>query len=467
MHILGLWLASTICLTTTYSFASPSEDALRQEVILLREAVAMLKKEVDVLKQSQTSKMSTKPITKKSKGVDLSTPRHTAKVSSDEAAAEKVAVVPVHTTVQKETPSTEKFNGKEGMIVPKYAPVPLSTHFLSWTNADISALIAGGASTGYSKQGSTNGSFNIVDLNPLLLFSYKDFLLLTGSVDFSLDERGDTQTSLDFLNMNLVLNDYVIFGVGKFDSALGQFVRNLSPSWINRLPDSPVGFGGDEAAPQSDIGVQLRGGFPTPHGTAANYVVFVSNGPQAFVDQTTKSIDHIGTDGFTQNNGNCVFGGRFGFLPIANMEIGVSAAIGKLSLIDFANNTTLLQKGRNYNVLGADAVYKWKDLTLRTEYIQQQVSSQLTSLVSPQGGTWKAWYVQASYMIPSTKWEPVLRYGTYNAPGSANNRRQLAFGLNYRFAPSIAIQAAYEINHGQYGSDNNRNNFLIQFVFGF
>ena len=60
---------------------------------------------------------------------------------------------------------------------------------------------------------------------------------------FAINDQGGTDVSLD--NQNLFINDYMIFGIGKFDSALGSFIQNLSPSWVNRLPDSPVGFSSD------------------------------------------------------------------------------------------------------------------------------------------------------------------------------------------------------------------------------
>lgn len=305
-----------------------------------------------------------------------------------------------------------------------------------------------------------------MDFNPILLFTYKDLVFLRSAIDFALDDQGNTQTSLNYTNINLFLNDYASFGAGKFDSALGYFVQNLSPSWINKLPQAPAGFNSDQAAPQADVGIQLRGGFPLFSTAKGNYYIYVANGPRGLVDTTNVVLDHISTNGFTNNLGNYVVGSRLGFLLIPKLEIGISAAIGKLALLDMADGTTVLQRGRRYSALGADISYKYNNLDLRGEIIQQQVSSQVGSFI-PQAERWKAWYLQAAYRFPSANWEPVVRYGKFTSPISSQQQGQFTFGLDYWFAPSIAAQAAFEINHGQKGSGNNANLFLIQLVFGF
>jgi hypothetical protein len=465
--------------------ASNTEGDLKREITLLREALATLTQKVDSLEKSQKDKVTSKSskASKIDKAVthsktvqkavessqvsfndDVSSTRFDAdevKLLKDKSGVDALKIVHVAAAKQDVQKSPENANAKVDALSQKSLPA------LSWKGYDITALIAGGASTGYSKLDGTNGSFNVLDFNPLFLFTYKDLLLLRASVNFELDDQGSTQTSLDFVSMNLLMHDYASLGIGKFDSGLGQFVQNLSPSWINALPDSPVGFDGDQAAPQSEIGLQLRGGFPLPLDTNANYTLFVANGPRAMVDQPNMVIDHISTDGFPKNFENYIYGGRIGFLPISNMEVGFSAAAGKLALLDLADGSTLLQESRNYNVLGADASYKWDSLSLRAEIIQQKVTKEKSSNVVPRGGTWRAWYLQAAYLIPTTAWEPVVRYGQYKADSAINNQKQWAFGINYWFSSCLAAKAAYEINDGQEGTDADKNNFIIKLVYGF
>ncbi len=465
------------------AFAATEVEILREEVASLREEVKQLK---GLLKDTiQAQKMAAKDpapekknTTSQEEKISVAKEEHKLTVPSStetlpppeksiatlQKGTEPHSAEPVNHSQSKLATSQKK---KNTISVQKETKEEKLIPTLSWTGYDITALMVGGANTGYSNLDNKNGSFNIIDFNPILLASYQDLLLMRASVNFSLDDDGDTQTSLDFLNLNLFANDYVELGIGKFDSSLGQFVQSLSPSWINKLPTAPVGFDSDEAAPQSEIGVELRGGFPFVLDTKGNYSFFVSNGPRGYVDQTNMVIDHISTDGFPKNYGNFIYGGRLGFLPVWNLELGISAAGGKLALFDLADNSILLQRDRKYLVLGADAVFNWEDLCLRGEIIQQKILSQNNSIIVPGSATWRAWYVQAAYRIPSTKWEPVIRYGKYTTPISGDDQRQWAFGINYWFAPSIAIQTAYQRNHCYGCTDNAENNFLIQLVFGF
>ena len=335
-----------------------------------------------------------------------------------------------------------------------------------WPSPDISGLLTGGASAGYSTQKHPHGSFDILDFNPLFLFRYKDLLLMQSSVDFSLDDDANTQVSLDTLNLNLYINNYMILGIGEYDSPLGYFVQNLSPSWVNRLPNAPVGFDSDQAAPQSLLGTQLRGGFSFLSASKVNYIVFVANGPRAFADTNTGLIDYIGTDPFPKNYGNFVTGGRIGVLPIPDLEIGLSAAGGKLALFDVNTNLTLFEPGRNYKTLGADLSFKWKNWDFRAEVIKQQLSAWGESSF-PQNASWKAWYLQAAYLFPALKLQPVVRWGGFTSADSSQSQHQVALGLDYWIAPSIAVQVAYEINHWQVSANNSNRLFLAQLVFGF
>ena len=428
-------------------YAAVNTDNLKQELALLKNQLQALE---DRIAEADQSNVSDPAIENGNKNVNA--PISEKKTIKNHA--------PVQNKKNKAVSSASNESATTSSS-PSDVTVPLS-----WQGSDLSALITGSATAGFTKAFGQSSSFNILDFNPLLLFSYKDLLLLRSSIDFALDDEGNTNVSLDNINLNLFINDHATLGAGKFDSALGSFVQNISPAWVNRLPDSPVGFDADEAAPQSDIGARLQGGFQLSEKMAMNYVVFVANGPQALVNTTNIVIDHINTDGVINNNGDFFFGGRLGFLPIHKFEIGISAATGKVALIDMSDGTTLLQKGRTYNVIGVDAAYKPGNWDFRGEYIQQQVSSQSGSIV-PQGEKWKAWYLQAAYWIPTTNFEPVIRYGRYLAAVSNQNQRQWAFGLDYWLSSSLVIQTEYEINDGQKGSGNNTNLFLAQLAFGF
>jgi hypothetical protein len=462
-----------------------STDLLaKSEIELLREEVASLREELTQMKQLLKETVKKETLAAKDdpdpKKKDL---KIVKKAEASDKKEEKILAVPKDTkhlpTPEKlagssqkdETDSTGKSveAGTKVASAPSEAPsATVSANLVptfSWPERDITSVIVGSASAGYSKTPKDNGSFNILDYNPLFLVSYKDEFFLRASVDFSLDDEGDTSVSLDYSNINMVLNDYMVLGAGKFDSALGYFVQNLSPAWINRLPDAPVGFDGDQAAPQAEVGMRMQGGFPICDTMKGNYILYVVNGDRGFVDTTKMVIDHIGSDGYTKNFGNYVSGGRVGFLPISEIEVGVSAAGGRIALIDL-DDSSLLQRSRNYYAIGGDITYRPENWVFRGEYIQQQINSRCGRIV-PQKQVWKAGYLQASYKIPKTQWEPVVRYGKFLAPVSRQKQQQWAFGLDYWFAPSIVIQAAYEINSGHHGTPADDNLFIIQFAYGF
>ncbi|CZI89104.1 Cytochrome c555 [Legionella pneumophila] len=333
-----------------------------------------------------------------------------------------------------------------------------------WPEPDISSLITGAASAGYSVPKHASGRFDVLEFDPMLSVRYKDLLLMHADLDFSLDEDGFTETELGNLNLNLFVNDFVVLGVGEFDSPIGYFVQFQSPSWINRLPTAPVGFDSDEAAPQSQLGAQLRGGFSLSK-LKVNYITFVANGPRAMADPTTGFIDFIATNSFPNNFGNFMGGGRIGILPIPNLEIGFSGAGGKLALFDVNTNLWLGERGRDYRALGADLSFKWKDWDLRGEVIEQQIGPDAYSLF-PQKANWKAWYLQAAYWFLGTKLQPVVRWGGYTSPLSTQSQHQVALGVDYWFAPSIAVQAAYQDTHVRAINEDIKQ-FIVQLVYGF
>jgi predicted porin len=194
----------------------------------------------------------------------------------------------------------------------------------------------------------------------------------------------------------------------------------------------------------------------------SNYVVFVSNAPTFGVAADGDVV--IGAEGKTASvDGAKMWGARYALNPIGNMEIGISAATGDISE-ELLSGDELL---RDYDVLGADFVYHFNAISLRGEYIQQKVGENTLSTL--EGGTWRAWYTQASYQFSSINLEPVVRYSDYHNPET--NRNQWAFGLNYLFANNIIAKIAYEINTDEddsaIGSRANNNRFLAQFAFGF
>ena len=148
-----------------------------------------------------------------------------------------------------------------------------------WLQPDTLIHMAGYADVGYTDSESSDGSFNVGTFSPIFHFQYRDLVMLESELEIEVGDDGETETSLEYLTIDWFINDYMVLVAGKFLSPIGQFRQNLHPSWINKLPSAPPGFGHDGAAPVSDVGFQFRGGFPMGN-IRTNYAVYVSNGPE-------------------------------------------------------------------------------------------------------------------------------------------------------------------------------------------
>ncbi len=328
-------------------------------------------------------------------------------------------------------------------------------------NSKAGFWLAGYAAVDFSSVENGDSSFSGTKFAPIFHAQYGDIFQFEGEVEFTVNKDGSTDVELEYAAGTLFLNDYMGLQIGKFMSPLGQFVQNTHPSWINKLPSAPLGFGHDGAAPTSNLGLALRGGLPKIADTRSNYVVFISNAPSFGVAADGDVV--IEAVGNTGSASAYVVGGRYAVNPIGNMEVGVSLANGDIT------EELLSGEGivRDYSVFGADMVLNIDALNLRAEYIQQKIGE--NDLSALEGGTWKTWYTQAAYQFSSVKLEPVIRYSDYHNPEV--NKNQLALGVNYLFASNLMVKVAYEINKDEddsaINSSANNNRFLAQLAYGF
>ena len=131
-----------------------------------------------------------------------------------------------------------------------------------WQSPNTLIHMAGYGDVGYEKSydDDDDGSFRVGTFAPIFDFQYRDLVMLEGELEVTVEDDGETNTELEYMNIDYFMNDYVVLVGGKFLSPIGQFRQNLHPSWINKMASAPPGFGHDGAAPVSDIGFQVRGG---------------------------------------------------------------------------------------------------------------------------------------------------------------------------------------------------------------
>ena len=375
--------------------------------------------------------------------------------------------------VQKTLKSYEKTSASKNDVAKLEKKVAEASE---WKSPNTLIHMSGYADVGYTDSKDSSGSFNVGSFSPIFHFQYRDLVMLESELEFEVEADGGTNVALEYLTVDLFLNDYMTLVAGKFLSPIGQFRQNLHPSWINKLPSAPPGFGHDGAAPVSDLGIQLRGGFPLG-GMRTNYAFYISNGPElnaSTEDAVDFELEGIAAEGFGRDrDGSKVYGGRFGLLPFAGLEIGLSGATGKAAVTTLENisaDTLSALSGeptRDYDVYGFDFAWQHRAINLRGEFIESRIGSASGGTAPSSGANWSTWYAQAAYRFLPTKFEGVLRYTDFDSPHISEDRKQWVVGLNYLFASNVIAKFAYQFNDGADGSPADDDRWLLQLAYGF
>ncbi|WP_162123930.1 hypothetical protein [Pseudoxanthomonas taiwanensis] len=301
-------------------------------------------------------------------------------------------------------------------------------------------------------------------LAPILHVQLGDRFFVESEFEMEGDNGGERETAVEYATINWLINDQAALVVGKFLSPAGYFFQNLHPSWINRLASVPAGFGHGGAAPLTDVGVQLRGGRTFDNGQHINYAIYYANGPRLGLEDM-EGLD-LDVEGSTRNpDGERVVGGRLGWMPVPNLELGVSAVKGNV-VLDTGEMAMGPEPSRSYRVEGVDAVWRpVKALELRGEWIRQQVGAAAAS-IAPDGARWRAWYAQGVYRFGADRWEAVLRYGDSDSPHGESTFTQTAIGLNYLYRPHRQVKLTCEFNDSD-DAEASADRLLLQLAYGF
>lgn len=329
-----------------------------------------------------------------------------------------------------------------------------------WKTYDSAVHLAGYGHAMYTDRDSADGRFGDILFAPIFHYQWKDRVLFESELEIELD-GAETEVALEYVTLDLLLHDYLAVVGGKFLSPIGHFRQNLHPSWINKLPSAPPGFGHEGAAPLSEVGFQVRGGFPLPVGERvyANYAVYAGNGPELELNAAGDEIEAVEAEGSVEDaDGNKVLGGRIALVPFANMEIGVSLATGDVALEGEAD--------RDYDVYGVDWKARWRNFTVIGEWVRTEVGA-LAASAAPEGQEWDALYTQLSYRFLPTRFEAVVRYGDFDSNHGDQAQEQWALGLNWWFNSHTVVKLGYELNDGATGERVDDDVLLLQLGYGF
>jgi len=320
------------------------------------------------------------------------------------------------------------------------------------TADDSRVFLSGYGSVAYKDAEGTDPSTFEASFNPIFHYQMFDDLHFNAELEFEIDDGGETQLELEFATIDYLLNDWVTISAGKFLTPFNTFGVRTHPAWINKMASRPVMYDkpGRLIGVLSDVGVMVSGGATLwDENSKVNYAIYAGNGPTSVGDEIAK----LAFDNTPDENNNKTLGGRVGFLPIPNFEVGVSGMTGRT-------------KGANgrFDLMGVDAWYGWDGLELRGEWARLTRGDHLDR---------SGYYVQVAYRLShlltgsdlSTtlgKFEPVLRYGQVLGDGP-DDRERFSVGLNYWLYDSVPLKFTYEFNSGSVADDR----LLVQLAYGF
>ena len=460
--IIALILACAIASATSVGLAQDQTNTdkfvSKEDYLKLKEDHDKLKQELDALK-SQMQEVLKKTASPESEAVkaqmqDLQKKELARQAETDQALDDLEKQVKAAKQMAKDS-----FPGSTKMLIGGYG------------SATFTATSSGYGPAQPLPPDDRNGhNFFTATLNPFLLWKLSDRLLFEGELELEL-EGSETSTALEMAQMSYLVNDYITVGAGKFLNPMDYFVERQHMAWVNKLPDKPLAVY-DGLLAESLLGLQVRGAIPAGP-TKFGYAFYIANAPSLNVDTNDLGLGTFEFDNFDNLGNHVAVGGRIGFYPLPELEIGYGfqfAGVGPSGTDVNANfHSVDLSYVRELawlkGAINLHAQWVWS-------LVDRPSASSLPGLQFPNdrdGG-----YVQLAYRptkieIPFlSNLEPVLRYDVVDqrkTPVGFDEHRWTV-GLDYWLSPSTVAKLAYEWDR-QNGSGENGRAFMLQFAVGF
>lgn len=308
----------------------------------------------------------------------------------------------------------------------------------------------------------------VVSFNPGFHFRMAEELHLNAELEmeYEANDMGEMEFEIDleFAQFDYIATDWLVVSGGRFLTPFNTFGTRLHPTWINKLSSPPPIYGGHGSGGfipvLKTIGAMASGGMALWSDDAkVNYAFFVGNGPAGEDLSASPDEDEL-LDGIDFNDtldldDGVMVGGRLGFLPIRNLEFGVSYSTSNPNDVRF-------------HLIGVDFWYNWEGLELRGEYAYLERDD------GPVDANVQGYWIQAAYRLNrvfterigirgfANRLEPVVRFGQVSKFADKNGD-QVVIGLNYWLFESAPLKLSYEFNNGAVTNDR----FLINFAYGF
>ena len=349
--------------------------------------------------------------------------------------------------------------------------------------------IVGNAAAGFAYAripAKSDATFEL-NINPIIRLS--DWINFYGSVHAEVATGGATSVEPLLANFEIFP-----FGweapfeliAGLFDEPFGDFWETQYHNWVNPFITPPLPYNNEAIGPSSGLGLQARGGiqFGQP-GQDADYTVWIDSGPNfesapgvnAIPAPVVGEVFNTLTGINLATNGKG-FGGRFRIYPLP-----VDADLGRLELMATTYDGHWLDSNWYYS-WGAGYVYRVGPFRSRGEWVQSYRSMPSLSGAAAYPGCCghdnrQGWFIQlgyALYGIPHPdlgdflerrfdKGELLIRYSGMNQRAIVANdisaiatpdfngspavyqphAREVAFGFDYWFAPSIVWKTEVDL----------------------
>ncbi len=341
-------------------------------------------------------------------------------------------------------------------------------------------LLTGYGSAGFIDQNRGGDKKFYATFNPIFLWKMNDRLLFEGELEAEL-EGHETSLALEMAQISYLLNDYMTVGAGKFLNPMDYFVERQHMAWVNKLPDKPLAVY-DGLLPEAEVGLQVRGAVPVGP-TKLGYAIYAANAPELNVDTNSIGATDLGTlefNNFDNAGKHVAIGGRLGFLPIPEFEIGYGLQYSDVAPPGNGGSVKALLQSADMSYVRESTVLKGI-INLKAQWVWSHIDKFTYDPGGTLGGPFPyqnnrdGGYVQFAYR-PSRfepeiikNLEPVIRYDVLNQAGTqtGTDERRLTLGLNYWLGPSTVVKAAYEFDR-QGGPNADRHNaVLLQFATGF
>jgi len=341
-------------------------------------------------------------------------------------------------------------------------------------------LMSGYAAIGYEDLANGPARFR-AEFDPLFLWKLTEQISYETELVFT-NVGNREHFQFVFGNLSYHFNDYLTLSAGKFLTPFGIYSRRLKPMWINKLINWPLHT---SLVPFFSTGALLSGGFDAGP-TQFNWALYADNGPDLVASGPGQGT--LRFDNYTDTNQNKGVGGRIGFLPLPELELGGSFYFAGASPEGLRNSEDNRLRRVDAMLLGMDLSFTKTfsalkgAIDIRSEWAWSDVDdarylgSDFTFNNRRQGG-----YAQIAYRPTLLEHgflknlEPVFRYeffkhpevpgaeGAVGAPHFAPpiDRVRRTLGLNYWLGSSTVLKFEYQRD------SRDEDSFLMQWAVGF